>query len=352
MESITNIMKIIDLRSDTITKPTPQMRAVIASAEVGDDVFGDDPTVNKLQDRVAELLGKEAALYVPSGTMANQIAIKSHTVPGDEVIVEANCHIFNYESGAPALLSGVTLHLLQGHYGVFTAEQVEAVIRPPDHHFAPSRLVCIENTHNRAGGTIFPVEEMKRIREVAEAHGMKIHLDGARLWNASAATGTDLRAWADLADSVSVCLSKGMGCPVGSLIAGSEDFIDKAHRYRKVFGGGMRQAGLLAAAGLYAIEHNRDRLVEDHKNAKLIAETFAALPGAKIDLDCVHTTLVIVELSGNAPYDAADLSAAGEAAGVRFLPTAPNKVRLVANLNVSREDTEEACARIRKLWTV
>jgi threonine aldolase len=345
-------MKPIDFRSDTITRPTPAMREAIHTAEVGDDVFGDDPTVNKLQDAVAALLGKEAALYVPSGTMANQISIKSHTVPGDEVICEQNCHIFNYESGAPAFLSAVTLHCLPGHYGVITAEQVEAVVRPPDHHFAPSRLVSLENTHNRAGGTIFPVEEMKRIRAVADKHGMKIHLDGARLWNAAAATGLDLRAWADLADSVSVCLSKGMGCPVGSLIAGSTDFIDRCHRHRKVFGGGMRQAGLLAAAGLYALENHRKRLVEDHQNARMIAETFAALPGTVIDLDYVHTNIVIVELTDQAPFDGPGLSITAGEAGVRFLPTAPDKVRLVTHLDVSREDVEDACDRIRKLWTV
>ncbi|HEX7344210.1 MAG TPA: threonine aldolase family protein, partial [bacterium] len=181
-------MKIIDLRSDTVTRPTAAMREAMAKAEVGDDVFGDDPTVNRLQEVVAELLGKEAALYVPSGTMANQVSVKSHTEPGDEIILEANSHVFNYESGGPALLSGVTVHTLPGVRGMFTAEQVEAAIRPPDHHFAPSRLVVIENTHNRAGGTIFPVAEMTHIRQTADKHGLKIHLDGARLWNASAAT--------------------------------------------------------------------------------------------------------------------------------------------------------------------
>jgi len=345
-------MKILDFRSDTITKPTQEMREAIAKAEVGDDVFGDDPTVNKLQKVVAYLLGKEAALFVPSGTMANQISVKSHTVPGDEVICERNCHIFNYESGAPAFLSGVTLNLQDGHYGVFTAEQVEVALRPPDHHFAPSKLICIENTHNRAGGTIFPVDEMKRIRQVADKHGLKIHLDGARLWNASAATEMHMRTWADLADSVSVCLSKGMGCPVGSVIAGSAEFIDKCHRHRKVFGGGMRQAGLLAAAGIYAIENHRERLKDDHANAKLLAETFASLPGTKIDLDYVHTNIVIVELTEDAPFDGPGLAEAAAAQYVRFLPTAPNKVRLVTHLDVDREDVEEACNRIRLLWTV
>ena len=345
-------MKIIDLRSDTVTRPTPQMREVIASAEVGDDVFGDDPTVNRLQEKVAELLGKEAALFVPSGTMANQVSIKTHTQPGDEVILEANSHVFNYESGAPALLSGATVHTIQGDHGVFTAEQVEAAIRPADHHFARSRLIVIENTHNRAGGTIFPVAQMQRIREVATKQGLSIHLDGARLWNASAATGLDLRAWADLADSVSVCLSKGMGCPVGSLIAGTREFIDRAHRFRKIFGGGMRQAGLLAAAGLYAIENHRERLVEDHRNCRILAEAIAELPGAVVDLDYVQTNILIVELTPQAPFDGPGFSAAMKEVGVWFLPTAANKVRLVTHLGVSGEDAEEACARIRRVWSV
>ncbi len=235
---------------------------------------------------------------------------------------------------------------------MLTAEQVEAAIRPPDHHFAPSRLVLIENTHNRAGGTIFPVAEMKRIRQMADKHGLKIHLDGARLWNASAATGLDLRAWADLADSVSVCLSKGLGCPVGSLIAGSRKFIDRAHRFRKVFGGGMRQAGILAAAGLYAIENHRKRLVEDHANCRLLAETVSKLPGAIVDLDAVQTNILIVELGQDAPFDGAGFSLAMREQGVWFLPTAPRKVRLVTHLDVSRADVEEACKLIRRAWSV
>lgn len=345
-------MKIIDLRSDTVTRPTSAMREAILRAEVGDDVFGDDPTVNLLQEKVAALLGKETALYVPSGTMANQVSIKSHTEPGDEIILEANSHVFNYESGAPALLSGATVHTLQGSHGIITAEQVEAAIRPGDHHFARSRLIVVENTHNRAGGTIFPVDEMKRIREVADRHDLSIHLDGARLWNASAATGVDLRVWADLADSVSVCLSKGLGCPVGSLIAGSKTFIDRAHRFRKVFGGGMRQAGILAAAGLYALENHRARLVEDHQNARILAEFLSGLPGIIFDLDWVQTNILILELGKDAPFDGPGFSSAMKEVGVWFLPTAPRKVRMVTHLDVTREDIEEACARIKRVWSV
>jgi threonine aldolase len=328
------------------------MRAAIAQAEVGDDVFGDDPTVNRLQETVAQLLGKEAALFVPTGTMANQVAVKSHTEPGDEVILEANSHIFNYESGAPALLSGAQVHPIPGVHGILTAQQVEAVIRPADHHYARSRLVVIENTHNRAGGTIFPVDELRRIRAVADRHGLSIHMDGARLWNAAAATGLDPRAWADLADSVSVCLSKGLGCPVGSLIAGSRSFIERAHRFRKVFGGGMRQAGILAAAGLYALEHHRKRLVEDHQNCRILAETLAALPGVILDLEWVQTNILIVELTQEAPFDGPGFAQAMKEVGVWFLATAPRKVRLVTHLDVSRADVEEACRLIRKVWSV
>lgn len=328
------------------------MRAAIAQAEVGDDVFGDDPTVNRLQETIARLLGKEAALLVPTGTMANQVAVKSHTEPGDEIILEANSHVFNYESGGPALLSGVQVHPVPGVHGIITDSQVRDAVRPGDHHFARSRLIVIENTHNRAGGVVFPVDEMRKIRSVADQYGLSIHMDGARLWNAAAATGTDLRAWTDLADSVSVCLSKGLGCPAGSLIAGSRSFIDRAHRFRKVFGGGMRQAGILAAAGLYALEHHRKRLVEDHQNCRLLAETIAALPGAILDLQWVQTNILIVELGQNAPFDGPGFANAMKEVGVWFLATAPRKVRLVTHLDVTRADIEEACCLIRRVWSV
>ncbi|RJP80219.1 MAG: low-specificity L-threonine aldolase [Candidatus Zixiibacteriota bacterium] len=343
-------MKPIDLRSDTVTRPTPAMREAMARAEVGDDVFGEDPTVNRLQETTAALLGKEAALYVPSGTMANQLAVKSHTQAGDEVILEANSHVFNYESGGPAVLSAVQINPLPGVRGVFTAEQVEAAIRPTDHHFAQTRLVVIENTHNRAGGAIFPVEEMRRIRETADRRGLALHLDGARLWNASAATGLALRAWADLADSVSCCFSKGLGAPVGSCLAGTKAFIDRAHRFRKVFGGGMRQAGILAAAALYAVENHRARLADDHAHARLLAETISALPGALLDPAHVQTNILIVELGPEAPFDAKELVRRLKDSGVLCLDTAPRKIRLVTHLDVSREQVLDACERIRQVW--
>jgi len=267
-------MKIIDLRSDTLTKPTPGMREAIANAKVGDDVYGEDPSINKLQKRVAELLGKETAIFVPSGTMANQISIKCHTVPGDEVICEANSHIFNYEGGSPAFLSGVQLHPLPGTYGVFSPEQIKPALRSQDSHYPQSSLITLENTHNRAGGTIFPLDTIKAIKELADFYDLRMHLDGARLWNAHVETGIPLNEYGKYFDSVSVCFSKGLGAPVGSVITGSIEFINKAHRYRKMLGGGMRQAGILAAAALYALDYHLERLADDHKRAKIIGNSW------------------------------------------------------------------------------
>src|SRR5512139_3289968 len=267
----------IDLRSDTVTKPTAAMRKVIFEAEVGDDVFGEDPTVNALQEKVARLLGKEKAIFVPSGTMGNQLAIKSHTQPGDEVILEASSHPYNFEGGASAALSGVQFNCLKGVRGVIDASQIEEAIRPEDHHFAVSRLICLENTHNRGGGTVFPIAKIAEISKLAKSRGLLVHLDGARLWNASVASGIEPREYAQYADSVSVCLSKGLGAPVGSLVTGSAAFIDRVHRFRKMFGGGMRQAGLLAAAGIYALDHHMERLREDHDHAKRLAHGLTVL---------------------------------------------------------------------------
>jgi len=247
---------LVDLRSDTVTKPTPAMRKAIAEAEVGDDVFGEDPTVNTLQKKVAEILGKEASLFVPSGTMANQLAIKSHTQPGDEVIIEATSHPYNFESGASAALSGIQFYCLKGVRGILDASQIEEAIRPNDHHFPVTRLICLENTHNRGGGAIYPLEKIAEISQLAKSKNLLLHLDGARLWNASVATGIKPQEYARWVDSVSVCLSKGLGAPIGSLVAGTKPFIDRVHRFRKMFGGGMRQVGIIAAAGLYALGHH------------------------------------------------------------------------------------------------
>jgi threonine aldolase len=288
---------IIDLRSDTITKPTEAMRQAMAQAPVGDDVFAEDPTVNLLQQRVAEMLGKPAALYVPSGVMSNQLAIKSHTQPGDEVIVERDSHIFNYETGAPSILSSVQLHTLAGQRGVLRAEQLAPAVRPSAYYMPRTALICLENTHNRAGGTIYPIEEIRKIRDFAKALGIRMHLDGARLWNASVASGIPVSEYAQYFDSVSVCFSKGLGAPVGSALVGPEDLIQRARKFRKILGGGMRQAGIIAAGALYALEHNIGRLKEDHEKARLFAEKVANNSTLSIDSKSVQTNMVVVDIS-------------------------------------------------------
>src|SRR5262245_51769824 len=269
----------IDLRSDTVTRPTPGMLASMHAAPLGDDVFAEDPTVNLLQEKLADLLGKEAALFVPSGTMSNQTCVKAHTQPGDELLCEATCHIYNFEAGGPAALSGVTCRTIEGDYGVLDVSQFDGKIRPNNDHLVRTRLVCLENTHNRGGGRIYPLEKIEAISAWARATGLRLHLDGARLWNAVVATGTPAAEWARHFDSVSVCFSKGLGAPVGSALAGSREFVARARRIRKLFGGGMRQAGVLAAAALYALCHHVERLAEDHRNAKVLAQAVADTSG-------------------------------------------------------------------------
>ena len=335
---------MIDIRSDTVTKPSDEMRDVISRAEVGDDVFGEDPNVNELQLSVAKLFGKESALYVPSGTMANQVSINAHTQPGNEVICEAGCHLYNYESGAPALLSGVMLRTIEGVMGSITAEQVEANIRPTNAHFAQTTLIALENTHNRAGGTIFPIEQIKEISQVAKKHNIKMHLDGARLMNAVVATAVEAAEWASYFDSVSICLSKGLGAPVGSVVAGTKGFIERAHRYRKIYGGGMRQAGLLAAAGKYALENNVERLSDDHSNARTFAEGIASLEGINIELDWVQTNIIMIDIDeslGSAADWILDLAEAG----IAILSTSPQRLRAVFHLDVSSEETADALTK-------
>lgn len=335
---------MIDLRSDTVTKPSKEMREAMASAEVGDDVYGEDPTVNKLQEKIAELLGKEAALFVPSGTMGNQLCIKSHTQPWDEIICDKDAHIYNYESGSIAGLSHVQVMPVNGKNGIFTADQVEEVIRPEAYYLPKTKLVCIENTHNRGGGSIFPIDEIKRIKNVVDKYGLKFHLDGARLWNASIATGISMKEYSSYFDSVSVCLSKGLGAPVGSVIAGSKEFIKIAHRYRKAWGGGMRQAGILAAAGLFAIEHNFKRLAEDHRRAKYFAKEISKISRIKIDPDSVQTNIILFEVEGLTAQEVVakikDPSKTGDSLllsiGKKYL------VRAVTHLDVNDEDIEIA----------
>ena len=332
---------LIDLRSDTVTKPTPAMRKAMAEAEVGDDVFGEDPTVNILQEKVANLLGKEASLFVPSGTMGNQLSIKSHTQPGDEVIIESSSHPYNFEGGAGAALSGIQFQCLRGVRGILDAPQIEEAIRPADHHFPVTKLVCLENTHNRGGGSIFPLEKMVEIYRLAKSKGLLVHLDGARLWNASVAAGIKPHEYAQWADSVSVCLSKGLGAPIGSLVAGSKLFIDRVHRFRKMFGGGMRQVGIIAAAGVYALDHHFERLKEDHQNAKRLAVSLKEFKGVSIDPRHVETNIVIFDIA-NAGMTAAQVAEAMKKEGVLIHAIGKTQIRLVTHLDVTAEDIEKA----------
>lgn len=335
---------MIDLRSDTVTKPSPGMRQAMAEADVGDDVFGEDPSVNRLQELAAQILGKEAALFVPSGTMANQICIKTYTQPGDEIIMERTNHPFNNEAGAVAALSSVQVNLLDGARGVITATQVAGVIRSGDDiHHAPTRLVCLENTHNRGGGNVYPLEVIRDISILAHERGVATHLDGARLLNACVASDLPAPEYTQYFDSCTLCLSKGLGAPVGSVIAASSDFIQRARRYRKMFGGGMRQAGILAAAGIYALEHNVDRLAVDHQHTKLLAEAISGARGIRLNPEEVETNILYFQLDpGEARLDAYELMRAMRQRGVLGLAVNPTTMRLVAHLDITREQVEEA----------
>ena len=335
---------MIDLRSDTVTKPTDAMRAVMAAAEVDDDVLAHDPTVQRLEEMTAAMLGKDAALFVPSGTMANQLAIKTHTVPGDEIIIEADSHIFWYEAGAPAVVSGVMCHRVQGERGVFTAEQMRQAVRGQDIHFPRTSLVCVENTHNRGGGKVWPLEQIAEVTAAARDVGAKTHLDGARLWNASVASGIAEGQYASHFDSVAVCFSKGLGAPVGSALAGGAEFVALAKRFRKMLGGGMRQAGVIAAGAIYALENNRDRLAEDHALAKRLAEGLAEIDGIEVDPATIETNLVYFD----APGRAAELSAGLEAEGVLLLGDG-DRCRAVPNLETNADDIETALAAVAKV---
>jgi threonine aldolase len=337
-------MKKIDLRSDTITIPTSAMRTFMIRAKVGDDVFGEDPTVNDLQNMIAELLEMEAALFVPSGTQANQISLNSHTNPGNEVICDYNSHIFNYESGAAGLLSGVQLHPITGENGHPTAEQIEEAIRPSDDHFPQTKLICLENTHNRAGGTIYPIEEIEKIHQLANKHNLKLHLDGARLWNAAIKTGKSLKDYAAYFDSVSLCFSKALGAPVGSIVAGSKDFIARAHAYRKAYGGGMRQVGILAAACIFAVENHFERLSEDHRNARLLAEGLNNIKPFKINLDSVQTNIVISDIE-HPELDAFQIVDKLKEHNILSIAFGSHKIRFVTHLNVTHEDIE-TCLKV------
>ena len=331
-------MKTIDLRSDTVTRPTAAMRAAMAAAEVGDDVYGEDPTVNRLQTAAAARLGMAAAIFVPSGTMANQAAIRALTRHGDVVVASAACHLLRHESGGAAALSGVQI-LAVGSTGVFTPDDVLAALPPRDHHYAPVTAVAVENTHNGAGGRVWPFEQLRAVVGAARERDLRLHLDGARLWNAVVASGIEARRWCEGFDTVSFCLSKGLGAPVGSLVCGSSDVIERVHRIRKMLGGGMRQAGVLAAAGLYALEHHVERLADDHRHARRLADGLRAL-----GLTVAPTPETNIVLFGGT--DIGRLWAALQARQVLINPVDRQTLRAVTHLDVTAEDIDDALGRV------
>jgi threonine aldolase len=335
-------MRIIDLRSDTVTKPTEAMRDAMARAEVGDDVYGEDPTVNRLQEMVAGLLAKKAALFVPSGTMANQLAIRIQTQPGQEVIAESKAHIVRYEQGAAGALAGVQLHWVTGNRGIMGPEHIEAAIRPKDQHSIQTALICLENTHNAGGGTIYPLSTIERIRAVASAHGVPMHLDGARLFNAVAATTLPPAAYAQHFETVSVCLSKGLGAPAGSLLLTNDPaLIDKARRFRRMYGGAMRQAGILAAAGIYALEHHIGRLKDDHYNAKRLARKLQQIPAVTINPQHVESNIIIFDIIGHRLCPS-ELVAALRSEHVLINAVGGTSFRAVTHLDVSTRQIDAA----------
>lgn len=341
-------MKYIDLRSDTVTKPSKGMRDTMANAEVGDDVYGEDPTINALQKRCAEITGKKAALFVASGSMANQLAIKSQTNPGDEVIVEADAHVLNYETAAPAFISQVQVLPIEGIHGTITAGQIKKYLRPKAYYFPKNSLICLENTHNRAGGTIYPLEEIKKIRELAHHENILMHLDGARIFNASIETGISVKEYASYFDSISFCFSKGLGAPVGSILCSDSETIIKAHKYRKIIGGGMRQAGVLAAAAMYALDNNIDRLKEDHAKARYFAEQISKLDLISIDLSNVHTNILIFRIN-KSECDVEKFKSDLKEKGVLISDGSFGSLRAVFHLDVSMEEVEKALSIFRNI---
>jgi len=338
---------MVDLRSDTVTRPSPGMRRAMAEAEVGDDVLRDDPTVIRLEERAAALLGKKAALFVSSGTLANLLAIRAQTHHGDEIVCEERSHIVQHEVAAHAAVCGVQFRTLGGDRGMLSPAQVEAAIRETDIHVPVTRLVELENTHNEAGGTVYPVERVAAVADVAHRHGAGVHMDGARLINACVAIGVEPAAYTEHVDTCTLCFSKGLGAPIGSVVAGERDFVEAARRYRKMLGGGMRQVGIIAAGAIYALDHNVDRLAEDHANAKCLAEGLAELPGIEIDPRAVETNLVYFHLA-RPGLTAADLVDAMAERGVLFLQTGPRTCRMVTHLDISRRHVETALSELRR----
>jgi threonine aldolase len=339
---------MIDLRSDTVTQPSPEMRRAMAEAPVGDDVIDVDPTVRQLEELIAELLGKETAMYMPSGTMTNQVAVRLHCRPGDEMICDEGCHIFNYEQGAFAQLSQVIARTVGGRFGRMSLEQVRGLIRPDNEHATRTKLLTLENTHNRGGGRILPLEEVRQLCGWAKSSGLKTHLDGARLFNAVVATGVPARTWAEPFDTVSICFSKGLGAPVGSALVGSRDHWLEMRRHRKLFGGGMRQSGIIAAGALFALRNNIDRLADDHRHARLIADAIAGATGLRLEPPEVDTNIVVFSVDPSLGTAEAFCHSAKDA-GVWMLPFGPQHVRAVTHLHVTSDDAHRAADIIARL---
>lgn len=339
----------VNLHSDTATRPTPEMRKAIAEAEVGDEQAGEDPTAIRLQDKVAELLGKEAAVFLPSGTMCNEIAYRVWCDHGDEIILEDNSHALHYEVGGPGALAGVMTRTIRGTKGWFTGDQVEAVIRPKSRHMPRQKLVSVENTANMAGGTIWPLETLTEVAVTAHKHGMKVHMDGARLPNAVVASGISFADFAADCDSVWIDLSKGLGCPIGAVLAGDKDFIEECWRFKHQFGGALRQSGIVAAAGIHALDHHVDRLADDHARAKRIAEGIEDADGISVDPDSVETNMVFFDVAGtgiDAPEFSRRLMAEHE---VKISAVQPTVLRAVTYLDIDDRDIETAIAAVRQV---
>jgi len=344
-------MEFIDLRSDTCSQPTAEMREAMARAIVGDDVYGDDPTVKRLEAAVAELLGTEDAVYVPTGTMSNQIAVRAHTQPGDGVLIDQSAHVYTNEAGGMAALSGVLPRLLPGVRGIFTADDVRAMLAPLSRFSVttlgtPIRLLCVENTHNAGGGKIWSLEQIQAVTGVAREKGVKTHLDGARIWNASVATGIAEKTYARHFDSISVCFSKGLGAPVGSALCGTRELVTRARRFKQQFGGGFRQAGIIAAGALYALCHQRERLAEDHAHAKLFAEGIQDCPGVVVNPADIETNIVRFKVTS---LPAVEFAERAYAQGLRVLPAGPDGIRAIPYLNISRQQILEAVAIVRSV---
>lgn len=339
---------MIDLRSDTVTRPSAGMKQAMVEAALGDDVFGEDPTVLELQKEIATLLGKEAGLFVPSGVMSNQLALRVHTNPGDEVVLEAGCHIANHETGAAGALSGVQLLAIKGENGILDPVEVERAIRAGYYWEPNPRLICIENTHNQAGGVVYPLDVILDIERIARNRDLSYHLDGARLWNACIASGVSEADYAAPFDSISVCLSKGLGAPIGSVLVGSKTFIEKAHRFRKMYGGGMRQVGIIAAAGLFALRNQKQDLDNDHRNARRLADGLAAIESFSLDPCSVETNIVMFDVLGK--HDALSALELMKTNGVLMVPFGPATIRATTHRDVDKASIEEALQILSSLF--